>query len=117
MSFAERFGSYSNQANYGNIEDLKIFMSPKMQDWADDYVVSLRNQNKDNSVYYGITSVAISGEVKQFNDKTGAGEVLVSTQRREVIGNSEPKVFTQNVLIIFEKIKGDWKAASATWQK
>jgi len=117
MSFAERFGSYSNQANYGNIEDLKIFMTPKMQDWADDYVANLRQQGKDNAAYYGITSVAISGEVNQFDDKAGAVEILVTTQRREMAGTSEAKVFSQNILIVFEKIKGEWKASSATWQK
>ena len=117
LSFAERFGSYSNQADYGNIEDLKIFMTPKMQNWADDYVANLRQQDKDNAVYYGITSVAISGEVKQFDDPAGTAEVLVTVQRREVIGSSEAKVFSQNILIVFEKIKDEWKAGSATWQK
>ncbi len=117
MSFAERFGSYSNQANYSNIEDLKILMTPKMQDWADDYVASLRSQNKDNSVYYGITTVKISGEVKKFDDKNGAAEMLITTQRREVVGNGEPRIFSQDILIVFEKVRGDWKAASATWQK
>jgi len=117
LSFAERFGSYSNQANYGNIEDLKIFMTPKMQDWADTYVAGLRQQDKDTSTYYGITSVAISGEVKKFDDKAGAAEILVTTQRKEMVGTSEAKVFSQNVLIVFEKIKGEWKASSATWQK
>jgi len=32
-------------------------------------------------------------------------------------GTSEAKVFSQNILIVFEKIKGEWKASSATWQK
>ncbi len=117
LSFAERFGSYSNQSNYGNIEDLKIMMTSKMQDWADGYVASLKSQDKDNAVYYGITSVAISGEVKKFDDKAGAAEILVSTQRREVVGSGEPKIFTQDVSIIFEKVNDDWKVASATWQK
>ena len=117
QSFVERFGSYSNQSNYENAEDLKIFMTPKMQDWADDYVANLRQQGKDNAAYYGITSVAISGEVNQFDDKAGAVEILVTTQRREMAGTSEAKVFSQNILIVFEKIKGEWKASSATWQK
>ena len=116
LSFAERFGSYSNQANYGNIEDLKIFMAPKMQDWADDYVASLKKADKDSTTYYGITSTAISGDVKKFDDKAGSAEILVTTQRREVVGVGEPKVFSQAVLIVFEKVKDEWKASSATWQ-
>jgi hypothetical protein len=80
-------------------------------------VAGLRQQDKDTSTYYGITSVAISGEVKKFDDKAGAAEILVTTQRKEMVGTSEAKVFSQNVLIVFEKIKGEWKASSATWQK
>src|SRR3989344_751635 len=30
LSFAERFGSFSNQAGYQNIKDLKVFMSSSM---------------------------------------------------------------------------------------
>lgn len=117
MSFAERFGSYSNQSDYSNIAESKIWMTAKMQEWADDYIVSLRNQNKDNSVYYGITTAKVSGEVQKFDDKAGTAEIMITTQRREVIGTSEPKVFSQNILIVFEKVKGEWKVASATWQK
>ncbi|MFA4942269.1 MAG: hypothetical protein WC564_01360 [Patescibacteria group bacterium] len=117
MSFAERFGSFSNQANYGNIEDLKIFMTPKMQSWANDYVASLNQQDKNNTNYYGITSIAISGTVKSFDDKAGTAEILVTTQRREVAGSGEPKVFSQDILVVFEKVKEEWKASSATWQK
>ncbi len=117
LSFAERFGSYSNQANYGNISDLKVFMTPAMQDWADDYVVQLKKQNNGNTDYYGITTVAISGVVNNFDDTAGQAEILVSTQRKEVVGSAEAKVFNQDVLINFEKIKGEWKTKSAAWQK
>jgi len=117
MSIAARFGSYSNQSNYGNIEDLRLLMTSDMQDWADTYVANLKKQNKDSSVYYGITSVPVSGEVKSFDDKAGTATVMATMQRKEVIGTADPKIFTQDILITFEKVKGDWKAASATWQK
>lgn len=34
MSFAERFGSFSNQSNYGNFTDLSIMMTEAMNNWA-----------------------------------------------------------------------------------
>lgn len=117
MFIAERFGSYSNQSNYSNVEELKIFMTAKMQDWADTYVASLKKQDKDAATYYGVTSIGVSATVKKFDDKAGAAEILVTTQRQEVVGTSEPKVFSQDILIVFEKVKDEWKASSATWQK
>src|SRR3989344_1894573 len=33
-TFAERFGSYSNQANFSNLQDLRSLMTAKMSRWA-----------------------------------------------------------------------------------
>jgi hypothetical protein len=82
MSFAERFGSFSNQSNYGNFTDLEIMMTPSMRTWAREYVETLRSQATDSS-YYGITTKALTYEVKKFDENQGRAQVLVSTQRRE----------------------------------
>ena len=118
LSFAERLGSYSNQSNYGNIEDLKIMMSDSMIKWADGYVAQLEKQNSPSAAYYGITTTAISGEVKKFDDKAGQAEILVTTQRQEMRGSgSAPKSFTQVLQVDFVKVKTDWKVNSAVWEK
>lgn len=116
-SFAERFGSFSNQSNYGNISDLKIFMSAKMRNWADAYVSAEKAKAKDNLVYYGITTKAIFEEAKQFNDAGGVAEILVKTQRREMSGaDAASPAYYQDVIIKLIKERGIWKVDGAEWQ-
>jgi len=117
-SFAERFGSYSNQSNFSNIIDLKIFMSIRMQAWGDDYVRSQRLEKKANDIYFGITTKAIAQEVREYDDHIGRSEVLVSTRRREAINSTAnvSNVFNQDIIIDFVREKGAWKVDSASWQ-
>ncbi len=116
-AFSERFGSYSNQSNYGNILDLKLFMTSKMKIWADDYVSQAIAKEKNNFIYYGITTKAVAQEVNQYDPDDGQAEILVKTSRREAIGSTANVAsFNQNVLIELVKEKGSWKVDSAYWQ-
>lgn len=116
-SFAERFGSYSNQSNYSNIVDLKIFMSIKMVAWAENFVREQRRNNM-TEIYYGITTKAINEEVLDFDEDNGSASILVQTRRREANGtvNNVSNFFNQNITIIFMKEDGIWKVDSANWQ-
>lgn len=114
--FAERFGSYSNQSNYGNIEDLKILMSSKMKTWANDYVKELRNNNSYSGSFYGITTKSlIEPSLNNFSLESGKVEVLLSVQREE-ISTSEPKLYNQDIKIVFIKESGEWLVDEAIWQ-
>lgn len=117
-SFTERFGSYSNHSNYSNIIDLKIFMSKKMQKWADDFMAKVRLDGAYSGIYYGITTKAVQEEVNEFNESSGQAEILVKTQRRESLGNmSNASIKYQDIIITFVKEGGAWKADSAIWQE
>ena len=115
-SFAERFGSYSNQSDYGNIDDFYDFMSSNMKDWADSYIVKLKNENKSNETYYGITTKAlVEPVIQKFDPKSGKVEVLVTTQREEVSSSSDTKIYNQDIKIVFIKENGNWLVDEATW--
>lgn len=117
-SFAERFGSYSNHSNFSNVIDLKVFMTEKMQRWADSYVAEQRKKNLSDAMYYGVTAKAIEKEVKEFDDNVGVASVLVTTRRREYSGSTInlSNTFNQAILIKFINENGAWKVDSATWQ-
>ncbi len=117
-SFAERFGSFSNQSNFSNITDLKMVMSEDMQSWADAYIEKNRKTNLANDVYYGLTSKALSTEVEKFNDSKGEAVIRVETRRREAMGttNNASKLFSQEILITFIKENKAWRVDSAYWQ-
>ena len=116
-AFAERFGSFSNQSDYGNIRDLQIFMTAKMKDWAQNYIDQARAKKTDTSIYYGIVTKSILSEVKQFNGDAGQAEILVKTQRREstgVSGNST--TFYQDIIIKYLREAGVWRVDGVYWQ-
>jgi len=117
MSIAERFGSFSNQSNYGNFTDLSIMMTEAMNNWAKKNVENLRAKTSDSS-YYGIHTTALTYEVKKFDDKAGVAEIYVQTQRREStkdINGGEP--FIQGINISLVKVNGDWLFDKAYWQE
>lgn len=117
-SFAERFGSYSNQSNYNNINDLKMFMSQKMSNWADSYIKDQKLKAEANDIYYGITTKAVSQEIKSFDDDIGRAVISIKTRRREALGttNNVSKTYNQDILVTFVKEKEAWKVDSAYWQ-
>ena len=116
-AFAERFGSYSNQSDYSNIRDLKLFMSQNLQEWAENYIAQSLAKKVETNIYYGITTKAMGAEVKEFDSDLGRAEILVKTQRREAAGiMSNATNFAQDILIKFIRDKGAWKVDSVVWQ-
>jgi len=116
MAFAERLGSYSSDSNYANLLDLKLFMSPEMSDWADSYVKTLQANRDKDSQYYGISTIAVSGEITSFDNEAGTAVGQISTQRNELRG-SNSNTFIQKLNIEFTKINNEWKVSSASWVK
>lgn len=117
LSFAERFGSFSNQAGYQHIKDLKIFMSASMGEWADQYIQDEIAKNISNTIYYGINTKAVSAKAQDLDIEGGTAKILVSTQRAESTGSTgNTSKFTQDVIISFVKEKGAWKVSGAHWQ-
>lgn len=118
MLYSERLGSYSNQSDYGNFTDLKIFMTESLRTWVDKYVADLKNNPKNVAGYYGIETKALTTEVKSLNDKAGTAEITVTTERRESqdkIGGGSP--YAQKIDFSFVKVNGDWLIDKAYWQK
>jgi hypothetical protein len=118
MTFAERFGSYSNQGNFSNLDSMRDIMTEKMISWVDNYK---KSQNppavKDQPVYYGITTQALSVQIDSFDETSGEAQVLVLTQRQESKATTvNPRVYYQNLKIILVKTGQGWKVDSAEWQ-
>ncbi len=117
-SFAERYGSYSNQTNFANLENLFVFMTPSLQRTTQRFIDDERAKQRDTSVYYGITTRVISVETKSFSENSGTASFVLHTYRRESIGTtSNSKTFEQALTITMQKDDGTWKVADAVWEK
>ena len=117
-AFAERFGSFSNQSDYGNIRDLLIFMTATMKNWADNYISDARSKKGDTSIYYGIVTKAIAATINRFDGDAGQAEILVRTQRRESAGASgNSSTFYKDIIIKFLRENGVWRVDGIYWQE
>jgi len=116
-AFSERFGSFSNQSDYGNFTDLKIFMTDSLKEWADNYVEKLRQENTATG-YYGVTTHALTTTVDSFDDKAGTAKVTVTTERSEsteTIGGGVP--YSQKLDLNYLKVNGEWLVDGVYWDK
>ncbi|MFA6215362.1 MAG: hypothetical protein WC768_02240 [Patescibacteria group bacterium] len=117
FTFAERFGSYSNQGGFANLDALKDLMTIKMKAWADNYKLSQKSFFDASQPYYGITTQALSVDLNNLDEVLGRAEVLVSTQRRETkVDTANPRVFYQNLKLSLAKVGESWKVDAADWQ-
>ncbi len=114
--FATRLGNFSNESDYSNFTDLKIFMTPSMSDWADKHVADLRSQEYSGE-YYGITTNKLFTKVLSYDEKAGKAKVTVTTERREDRGSVIGASFKQNMLVDLVKDGDSWLVDNAVWEK
>jgi len=115
-SFTQRLGSFSNQSDYGNVSDLKIFMTDSMKTWADKYVAELRAQ-KYSGQYYGITTNTLTTKVLNYDEKAGKATIEVITERRESQADTLGAAYQQKMTISLVKLNNEWLVDNAVWEK
>lgn len=114
-SFVERYGSFSNQNDYENLLNLKIFMTNKMQSRVDDIIDDYKNNASGNLEYYGIVTKVISTNTVSF-DKNDA-KFLIACQRREnKAGEEQANIYFQDISLELKTESGSWKINNAEWQ-
>lgn len=114
--FSERFGTYTNQDNFQNFQNLKIYATPNMQSWMDGFVQTAQKQFKDQNVaFYGVTTKALTSKV--LSARPDSIQVLVNTERQEITDQSEtPKISYQNIIVEMKRVDNDWKVNFAQFQ-
>jgi len=117
LIFAERFGSYSNQGSFANLDDLRDLMTIRMKGWIDTFIAEQKVSAGDSSSYSGITTKALGVNITEFDESIGRAEVIVSTQRQEAQGTTvNPRVYYQDMLLRLVKTGSGWKVDEAVWQ-
>ena len=111
--FTERYGSYSNEADFQNIRDVIPLMS---KTFAATTTADLATK-KIPTGFYGITTRVITVKVLKNDDKAGMALVDVDTQRQEETGSAQnTSVKYQTIELAFVKESGVWLVDSATWR-
>ncbi|MDO8505296.1 MAG: hypothetical protein Q7S48_01820 [bacterium] len=113
-SFVERYGSYSNQSNFENIENLYSFMTESMQDSAQAQVDQQRSKQKGTEQYAGVTTRVVSTRI--VSEAASAAELTVKTQRTESGGGlKNSRVYYQDITVSLISEGGVWKVNKAIW--
>ncbi|HBK33975.1 TPA: hypothetical protein DEP34_02095 [Candidatus Uhrbacteria bacterium] len=111
-TFAERFGSYSNEANFANITDVLPMMTEayatQTQSAIDSWTAS--------DVYYAVTTRVLTMEIT-IDEEAGTAQAIVSTQREEARGDVQNiSVSYQELVLDLTRVSGSWFVDNATWR-
>lgn len=110
--FTERYGSYSNEANFQNIRDVIPMMS---KTFADATIKDLATKQQPTG-FYGITTRVITVKIMAQDTKAGTATLKLSTQRVEENGSSQKNnTKYQEIELRMVQESGVWLVDSAKW--
>ncbi|OGM00122.1 hypothetical protein A2480_03590 [Candidatus Uhrbacteria bacterium RIFOXYC2_FULL_47_19] len=113
-AFAERYGSYSNQGDYRNLEELRSLMTDRLARETTEFVERSRAEGIQSPEYTGITTRALVANVVLFNEEAGTADVTVNTQREEII-SAGTRIYYQEINLDFVQEGELWKVDSIEW--
>ncbi len=116
-AFAERYGSYSNQGNFDNLSDLESLMTEKMWAETENFIEQSKASAGDSSVYFGITTKAISVNIASIDEGAGTAKITIGTQRRESSGSmaDSSTIKYEDLELFFLKVNDEWRVDTAKW--
>ncbi|OGL95779.1 hypothetical protein A2348_00080 [Candidatus Uhrbacteria bacterium RIFOXYB12_FULL_58_10] len=111
-TFAERYGSYSNEANFANLRDVIPLMNASFARETLAFVDAATAPVD----YYAVTTRVISVSVDAVDEATGTATVTVTTQREEAKGSVQNvSVRYADLRLTFVTENGSWKVSSVSW--
>lgn len=110
-SFTERYGSYSSDSNFDNIDALDSVMTEDMKKQAQN-VIKNGLGTKD---YYSIATQAASVNFVDYVDGSTGATLEVFTRRTEQKGLNDPVIFSQTARLQLNRVDNQWKIDSFKW--
>ena len=110
-SFVTRYGSYSNEAHFANLEDVLPLVSASFAAQLQTIIdIGIAPEE-----YYGVSTSIVTVKVDEKSETSS--QVTVTTQREEAVGSPQnTTVKYQDIVLLFIREDGLWKVDSATWQ-
>lgn len=110
--FIERIGSYSNQSDFQNVDDVKPLMTARVVIWAE----GLKKQGTADGGYRGVTTKALALEVIEWKPKQSA-VMRVSTQRQEQQDGAADSVYYQDAEVNLVYQGDGWLVDGVYWKE
>ncbi len=112
--FVERWGTYSNQSDFQNVRDLRPIMT---EDFFDEVYKNYKPKSEvelSKQDYEGYETKVVSIDLE--NQTDAEATVLVTTNRRHLVGSDSVETYPQKIRITLVKQAGVWRVATAIWQ-
>lgn len=113
-SFTERYGSFSNQNEFENLNRLLTYMTPRLQQSTQEFMASQALKQSSKDPYYGVTTDVVTITIQSQEDKRAV--VLVDTRRRESREGQNTTVYSQSAKMVLVKQQGEWLVDKFEWQ-
>lgn len=110
-SFIERYGSYSSDSNFDNIDALDSVMTEDMKKQAQNVI----KNGLGTTEYYSITTQAVSVNFIDFVEGSTGATLEVFTRRTEQKGLNDPTIFSQTARLQLNRVDNQWKIDSFKW--
>lgn len=111
-TFAERYGSFSTDSDFANVENLYPYMSESLQATETASVEAQRKSPAKDS--YGVSTRVITTQSNALNDSYA--KFTHSTRRTEARIGQDDRSYNQTIVIELQKTADGWRVTSATWQ-
>lgn len=112
-TFVERYGSFSNEAEFQNLRDLFPLMTDAFVAETENFIATTIIPES----FYGVTTRVITVNVDEFDEAAGVAVLNLTTQREEAIDSPQNvSVRYQDIELQFELVLGSWKISSAEWK-
>ncbi|MDO8598724.1 MAG: hypothetical protein Q7S02_01295, partial [bacterium] len=109
MTFAERYGSFSSEGNFVNVEDLYTLMTERYQRRSEADVVRQRSAGP-SAAFQSTTTIVVGAEVEiSSGEDSKEATVRVATQRTAVRGGERPRTYGQELTVKLLKVGEEWK--------
>lgn len=112
--FAERYGSYSNQGDYQNLQDLLPVMTSSYRSKTEDFLESVAGSPPAES-YEGYTATKVSSEELAYNEAAGTATYEIVLQQLKVTDGGESQIEYPVLQLRLKKLGDEWKVDKADW--
>lgn len=111
--FAERYGSYSNQGGYRNLQDLLPVMTASYRLETEELLEEVAS-NPPAIDYEGFTATRVSQEEISFNENAGTAVYEISLQQVKTTSTGS-EILYRTLRVELRKVGDDWKVDDAEW--
>jgi hypothetical protein len=110
--FVERFGSFSSESDYENIDDVMTLATTSLQSRLEDLAETARGERNDE--YYGVSTRIITVKTEVATETSA--RFLITTQREEAIADpGNTSVRYQDIRVELLKEGDSWLVDAFTW--